>query len=58
MQYEKFDIDGYRQAMTEVIGTGPETQVFWNALDFAYEAHKDQRRRSGDPYIMHLCSVA
>ena len=58
MQYEKFDIDGYRQAMTEVIGTGPETQVFWNALDFAYEAHKDQRRRSGDPYIMHPCSVA
>ncbi len=58
MQYEKFDIDAYRQAMAEVIGTGPETRVFWEALDFAYEAHKDQRRRSGDPYIMHPCSVA
>lgn len=58
MQYEKFNIDGYRQDMAEIIGTGPETQVFWEALDFAYEAHKDQRRRSGDPYIMHPCSVA
>ncbi|NLZ17308.1 MAG: bifunctional (p)ppGpp synthetase/guanosine-3',5'-bis(diphosphate) 3'-pyrophosphohydrolase [Desulfobulbaceae bacterium] len=58
MQYEKFDIDGYRQGMAEIIGTGPETKVFWEALDFAYEAHKDQRRRSGDPYIMHPCSVA
>lgn len=58
MQYEKFDIDGYRRTMAEIIGTGPETQVFWEALDFAYAAHKDQRRRSGAPYIMHPCSVA
>ncbi len=58
MQYEKFDIHGYRQAMAEIIGTGPDTKVFWEALDFAYDAHKDQRRRSGDPYIMHPCSVA
>lgn len=44
--------------MEEYIGSGPETKVFWDALDFALEAHGDQWRRSGDPYIMHPCNVA
>ncbi len=35
-----------------------ENGVFWDALDFALKAHADQWRRSGDPYIMHPCSVA
>jgi len=58
MQYIKYDLDAYRQAMRAFVGDGPETKVFWDALDFAYEAHGDQWRRSGDPYIMHPCSVA
>lgn len=58
MQYVKFDLHQYRQAMHGFIGDGPETQVFWKALDFAVAAHGDQWRRSGDPYIMHPCSVA
>ncbi len=58
MQYVKFDLDQYRQAMQVFIGNGPDSQVFWKALDFAVEAHGDQWRRSGDPYIMHPCSVA
>ena len=58
MQYVKFDFEQYRQAMRDFIGDGPESQVFWKALDFAIEAHGDQWRRSGDPYIMHPCSVA
>jgi len=58
MQYVKFDFDQYRQAMRSFIGDGPESQVFWKALEFAIEAHGDQWRRSGDPYIMHPCSVA
>ncbi|MDD2464389.1 MAG: HD domain-containing protein [Desulfobulbus sp.] len=58
MQYVKFDLETYRQSMLSFIGDGPETQVFWKALDFAIEAHGDQWRRSGDPYIMHPCSVA
>ncbi len=58
MQYAKFDLDTYRQIMQAFIGDGPEVQVFWKALDFALEAHCNQWRRSGDPYIMHPCSVA
>jgi len=58
MQYRKFDREQYRREIEGFIGTGPEAQVFWHALDFAFEAHKDQWRRSGDPYIMHPCNVA
>ncbi|WP_457574874.1 RelA/SpoT family protein [Desulfolithobacter sp.] len=58
MQYRKFDIEKYRQEMASFIGTGPETSVFWEALDFACQAHENQWRRSGDPYIMHPCHVA
>ncbi|MCL2791421.1 MAG: HD domain-containing protein [Desulfobulbus sp.] len=58
MQYVKYDLDAYRQVMRSFIGDGPETVVFWDALDFADQAHGNQWRRSGDPYIMHPCSVA
>lgn len=58
MQYAKFDIDGYRRFMCLYLGDGAENQVFWDALDFALDAHGSQWRRSGDPYIMHPCSVA
>ncbi len=58
MQYRKFDLEQYRREMEILIGNGSETQVFWDALEFAFEAHGDQWRRSGDPYIMHPCSVA
>ncbi len=58
MQFVKFDRDKYQQIMRAYIGDGPETKVFWDALDFAFKAHGNQWRRSGDPYIMHPCSVA
>jgi GTP pyrophosphokinase len=58
MQYVKYDMESYRQAMHSFLGDGPEAQVFWRALDFAFDAHGNQWRRSGDPYIMHPCSVA
>ncbi len=44
--------------MNEFIGSGSDVQVFWQALDFAFEAHENQWRKSGDPYIMHPCNVA
>ncbi len=53
-----FDLELYRNEMEKLIGIGPETDVFWRALDFAVVAHDDQWRKSGDAYILHPCSVA
>jgi GTP pyrophosphokinase len=33
-------------------------KVFFEALDFAVQAHSGQWRKSGDSYILHPCSVA
>lgn len=52
-----FDIDSYRHQMRELLGDSPQQSVFWDALDFAIEAHLDQWRKSGDAYILHPCSV-
>ncbi len=53
-----FDLEVYRNQMRTYISGRPYEQVFWDALDFATEAHDDQWRRSGDAYILHPCSVA
>jgi len=58
MQDKKFDFENYCREMENFIGRDSETRVFWDALDFAFAAHGDQWRRSGDPYIMHPCNVA
>lgn len=38
--------------------SGEEEKNILRAYDFATEAHKDQRRKSGEPYIMHPVAVA
>lgn len=35
-----------------------ETRMIRKAFDVAVEAHKDMRRKSGEPYIYHLIAVA
>ncbi len=53
-----FDLEMYRSQMQKLFGDGVQAAVFWEALDFAADAHEDQWRRSGEAYIMHPCSVA
>ncbi len=56
--HKEFDLAGYRQQMEAFVGKSEESQVFWDALDLAVDAHSSQWRKSGDPYIVHPCSVA
>lgn len=53
-----FDLVLYRDQIRALIADKPGEEIFWEALDFAVEAHADQWRRSGDAYILHPCSVA
>lgn len=58
MQYIPFDLELYRSQMRQLLGPGATAHIFWDALDFATDAHDDQWRKSGEAYIMHPCSVA
>jgi guanosine-3',5'-bis(diphosphate) 3'-pyrophosphohydrolase len=58
MQHIPFDLELYRSQMRSYLSGVKNENVFWDALDFATEAHDDQWRRSGDAYILHPCSVA
>ena len=58
MRHIAFDLELYRGQMRPLIAKKPGEEIFWQALDFAVEAHADQWRRSGDAYILHPCNVA
>ena len=58
MQTNTFNMEEYRRELEGLIGKDKESQVFWQALDFAFEAHDGQMRKSGEPYIMHPCYTA
>ncbi len=58
MQHIPFDLELYRSQMRNYLSGIKDENIFWDALDFATEAHDDQWRRSGDAYILHPCSVA
>ena len=47
-----------KEAARKRCGGPDELDVVQKAFDFANEAHKNIRRRSGEPYIMHPIAVA
>lgn len=55
-------IDRYWQSLKAVAeprcADSDEFEVVQKAFDFANQAHKDVRRRSGEPYILHPIEVA
>lgn len=60
---ENISIDEYNDHFDELIAdvkknSGYDAEKIQRAYDLAYDAHKDQRRRSGEPYIMHPVAVA
>ncbi|HSG67125.1 MAG TPA: HD domain-containing protein, partial [Bacteroidales bacterium] len=59
MTKKEFNIAGYKEVMANFLGD-PEgkDKVFFEALDFAVQAHAGQWRKSGDYYILHPCNVA
>jgi GTP pyrophosphokinase len=59
MQNKEFNLSNYKLGMARFLGDaeGP-ARIFWDALDFAEQAHVGQKRRSDDPYILHPCMVA
>jgi GTP pyrophosphokinase len=58
MRHIPFDLETYRSQMRILLAGSAGEVVFWEALDFATQAHFDQWRKSGDAYILHPCSVA
>lgn len=52
------EFEGLRQASRQRCAVEEEYQLVLKAFDFANEAHRGVRRRSGEPYILHPIAVA
>ncbi len=51
--------DGFADFFEKIKASGHyDVNKIKQAYDLAYDAHKNQRRRSGEPYIMHPVAVA
>ena len=54
----KFDINQIYKLMDEQPPSAEEKKLIKKAFDFAWEAHKGQRRDSGEPYFAHVFETA
>ena len=52
------EFSGLREASRKRCANRQEYETVLKAFDFANDAHKNVRRRSGDPYILHPIAVA
>ena len=52
------EFSGLREASRKRCANRKEYETVLKAFDFANDAHKNVRRRSGDPYILHPIEVA
>ena len=52
------DFADLQEAARKRCGDPAELEVIQKAFEFANEAHKGVRRRSGEPYILHPIAVA
>ena len=52
------EFDGLRMASLKRCADQDQYELVLKAFEFANEAHKDVRRRSGEPYILHPIAVA
>ena len=58
-EVQRFDLETYSARMAHYLaGVRDGNQLFFRALNFAYQLHAGQRRKSGAPYISHPSAVA
>jgi guanosine-3',5'-bis(diphosphate) 3'-pyrophosphohydrolase len=59
MESQQFSIQKYCSDLEKYLGDQEgSAKPFWRALSFAVDAHSDQKRKSGEPYVSHPCLVA
>lgn len=53
-------LEQYKELEQRVLSYSPalDKTLLWKAFQFANEAHKDQKRKDGSPYITHPLAVA
>jgi GTP diphosphokinase / guanosine-3',5'-bis(diphosphate) 3'-diphosphatase len=57
-EIQQFDLAQYRFRMEYYLGGNTEeNRAFFDALQFSYDMHAGQVRKSGAPYISHPCAV-
>ena len=51
-------IDKKSNTLLSRLKSNKSKKIVKNALEFSIEMHKNQKRKSGDPYVVHCIDVA